>query len=227
MHFMSIEVEAQMFLFSPYHFSHPANVREKVRQMRQTEEQAATSAAHPQAARLPFSHNHLHDLESLWWVVVWMVFYNKFSKSKSHQSDEEPLSDLRETGRQLAVARTLFPPSTESIRRRDGFQRSFATASNGLPHNKKNICDYLEILRQSLVEDYIAIESTHPKFINSTASNDDIYDGFKEAFRDSHAEYSDFVLTFIPEIHAQLKENLKRPRAESIDETGVVPRKKK
>jgi len=26
----------------------------------------------------PFVHIHLHDLESLWWVVVWIVFYNDF-----------------------------------------------------------------------------------------------------------------------------------------------------
>jgi hypothetical protein len=94
---------------------------------------------------------------------------------------------------------------------------------NGLPHNKKNICDYLETLQQSLVEDYIAIQSTLPKFIDSSASNDTIYNGFKEALRDSHAKYCDFVLAFIPEIHVQLK-NLKRPRAESAND---IPRKKK
>jgi hypothetical protein len=62
------------------------------------------SAMHNQAAQLPFSHNHLNNLELLWWVAVWIVFYNHFSKSTSQQSDEEPHSDLQETERQLAVA---------------------------------------------------------------------------------------------------------------------------
>jgi hypothetical protein len=52
MDFMSIEVAAQEFLFP--HVEEP------------------TLTEHE--GTVPFSHNHLHDLESLWWVAAWVVF---------------------------------------------------------------------------------------------------------------------------------------------------------
>jgi hypothetical protein len=196
---MSIEVAAQMFLFTPRRSRPSANFIEKVQEIKQLKERAATNIKQDKPAKLPFSHNHLHDLESLWWVAVWIVFYNNFSKSQ--QPDEEPLSDLQAAQRQLGVARTLFPSVMK--------------------------CTYLEALRTTLVDHYIAIKSTLPKFINSTASEDDIYEEFKEALMTSCKDYSDFVLTFIPHIHAQFKGYLKRPRAESTNDTEVVTQRRR
>ena len=224
MHFMSIEVAAQMFLFAPRRSRPSANFIEKVQEIKQLKERAATNIKQDKPAKLLFSHNHLHDLESLWWVAVWIVFYNNFSKSQ--QPDEEPLSDLQAAERQLGVARTLFPSVMKSTDRRDGFQTSFSQVCEDLPRNKETICTYLEALRTTLrttlVDHYIAIESTLPKFINSTASEDDIYEEFKEALTTSCKDYSDFVLTFIPHIHAQFKGYLKRPRAESTNKTNLI-----
>ena len=225
MQFMSIEVAAQMFLFAPRQ-SHPsANFIQKVHQIKQLKERAAANIIQDKPANLPFFHNHLHDLESLWWVAVWIVFYNHFSKSQ--QPDEEPLSSLQVAERQLRLAGTLFPSIMKSTDRRDGFQTSFSQVCEDLPHHKETICTYLEALRTTLVDHYIAIESTLPKSITSTASEDDIYEEFKEALTASCRDYSDFILTFIPHIHAQFRGDLKRRRAESTNDTEIVTRRRR
>jgi hypothetical protein len=220
MHFMSIEVAEQEYLFRPP-LPHPdASFTEIMQGIQQTGTRNATSKTQDEPTVVLFSHNHLHDLESLWWVAVWMVFYNHLSKSK--QSDECLSTDIRDVDHQLDLARTLFPPILESSRRQNGFQLSFTKRCEGLPSNKKVISGYLEGFRQILVKHYLAIESTFPQFINSSTSKDDIYDDFRTAFIDSRQQYSDFVLAFIPDV----KHNLKRARAESTNDTRVITKRR-
>jgi hypothetical protein len=56
---------------------------------------------------------------------------------------------------------------------------------------------------------------------------DNIYQKFNKVFATSKEKYSDFGLAFIPDIHAQLRVNLKRVQAESTNDTGVVTQKRK
>jgi hypothetical protein len=119
MHFMSIAVAAQRFLFRPYIPLHSANFSEMLHEI-QSEGQETANAMQNQPTEVPFSHNHLHDLELLWWAAVWIVFYNHFSKLQ--ESDEGPLSDLQEVDRQLGLARTLSPPFMKSIDHQNSFQ---------------------------------------------------------------------------------------------------------
>ena len=133
---MSIEVAAQQFLFGPH--DQDDNFTEVMQGAKMPKQNNIESAA------VPFSYNHVHDLESLWWVAVWVVFYNHFSKSQ--QSGEEPLSSLLDAQPQLELSRTLFPTYMKSIDRRDGFQRSFLKTCGDLPSSKKAICAYLNAL---------------------------------------------------------------------------------
>jgi hypothetical protein len=97
-----------------------------------------------ESASVPFSHNHMHDLELLWWVVVWIVFYNHFWKSQ--QFGEEPLSSLLDAQCQLELARTLFPTYMKSTNHCDDFQRSFLKTYSDSPSSKKAIYTYLNTL---------------------------------------------------------------------------------
>ena len=115
MHFMSIEVSAQSFLFPPRQTS-DAEV-----EVRGIEQQGAMQKNEP--AERPFAHIHLHDLESLWWGAVWIVFYNEFRAPQ--QSDADAYPYLQDIDRQVALAQNLFPPLMESTRRRDRFQLHF------------------------------------------------------------------------------------------------------
>ena len=221
---MSIEVAAQKFLFFP---SDPGPSSTEVDEFVSVTEQDVKTAR----TKVPFSHNHLHDLESLWWVAVWVVFYNYFSEGMP--SRDRPSFTLQDAADQLKLARILFPPVLESTARRDGFQtpESFQDTCDRLPRNKKAIYDRLNVLRRLLIRHYSVIEAGCPLSVDPNSSKDDIYDDFTRLFSTSKTVSHDLVLDFIPEIYAKLLkgENSKRPRSESTNHTGVAqktPRRK-
>jgi hypothetical protein len=105
MEFMSVEVAAQRFLFAPPDLGFSSS---EVGGFLSAAKQDVGTAE----IEVPFSHNHLHDLESLWWVAVWVVFYNYFSEgTPSHDS---PSFTLRDAGDQLNLGRILSPPVLQS-----------------------------------------------------------------------------------------------------------------
>ena len=204
MHFMSIEAAAQMFLFAPRAKSsfdeESYSAWEQERGLAQTE--------------IPFFHNHLHDLESLWWVAVWMVFHN-------HISEAEPSFTLPDVKHRLDQARKLFPPAFNYDTRLLGFQtQAFLKACAGLPDDKTAIYKSLDHLRQVLIDDYESIEARYP-FIDLNASQVDIYGMFTKIFTTIKTHSDGLVLHSIPAIYATLL-NPKRPRSESTNDTGVV-----
>jgi hypothetical protein len=139
MHFMSIEVAVRIFLFIPQQSAEPTKFKDKLRQIQQHK-----SIKNNTPTKLPFVHNHLHDLESLWWVAVWVIIYNCLCDTQ--QSNEVPPSDLQDVERQLAWARTLFPSLMESASRQNAFQQLFLEVCGELPRNKHAICSYLNLL---------------------------------------------------------------------------------
>jgi hypothetical protein len=218
MQFMSIEVAAQMFLFVP---SDPGLSSTEVDELDSAMEQGI-GIAWTKVPTVPFSHNHLHDLESLWWVAVWVVFYNYFSERTP--SNDRPSFTLRDANDQLMLARILFPPALESTTRQIGFQhpKSFHNTCDGLPRNKRAIYLRLNLLRRLLVRDYRVIEAEYPLFVDPNSSKDDIYDHFTRLFLKTVSH--DLVLDFIPDVYEKLsmEENSKRPRSESTSDSGVA-----
>ena len=197
MQFMSIEVATRSFLFVP-----PERVLsfdeldEYIRARRQGVRTAQTE--------VPFFHNHLHDLESLWWVAVWVVFYNYFSEGTS--SRDRPSFTLQDAEDQLNLACILFPPFLDSITRQLGFQyaESFRVTCDQLPGNKRVICGGLDLLRRLLISHYTVIEAGHPQSVDPSSSKDDIYVHFTRLFSTLKTVSRDLVLDFIPEIYEKL-----------------------
>jgi hypothetical protein len=201
---MSVEVAGQGFLFPPQP-KQASNLEEDVRRRMN---QKIISA--------PFVHMHLHDLESLWWVAVWIVFFNKFVVPP--QSDAAP--DLEIIGRYLEGARTLFPVSHD-ISRQNGFSVHFREIFSKLPEepsDKEEICHYLDSLRQRLRTEYELVEATLPHSITPSASKDEIYDYFRDVFNSYKKSKS--TLAFIPDILRELQE-----ATESANDTGVSTQK--
>jgi hypothetical protein len=97
MQFMSIEVATQDFLFCPP----PRLSLDELNSALDRDGPDKGTAP----ANVPFSHNHLHDLESLWWVAVWIDFHYHFSKKET-----SPSVTLKDAEKQLRLAQTLFPP---------------------------------------------------------------------------------------------------------------------
>src|SRR5712671_5480932 len=195
---MSIEVAAHRFLFRPD--PEPSSTEfDKV--MDQDEGTAQTEGT--TQTKVPFFHNHLHDLESLWWVAAWVVFHNHFSERRTSRGSS--IFTLGDVEVQLDTARDLFPHSLESITRRNAFQTPdfFNEISERLPNNKKAICDRLNILRRLLIKDYETIEAGYAS-VDPSPSDDDIYDKFTRVFSKSTTDFHSFVLDFIPKIRETL-----------------------
>jgi hypothetical protein len=214
MDFMSIEVAAQNFLFVP---SDPGPSSAELDE--DTEENKGTAQT-----VVPFSHNHLHDLESLWWVAVWVVFYNYFSDGTP--SPDQPSYTLGDAENHLDQAQILFPRVLNSGDRRDGFQTRtlFQETCDRLPRNKKPIYARLDLLRRLLMKHYTVIEAGYPLSVDPNSSGDNIYDEFTRLFSKSKTESLDLVLDFIPDICAKLskEENSKRARSESAKDSGAA-----
>ena len=155
---------------------------------------------------VPFSHNHLHDLESLWWVAVWVVFYNYFSEGTS--SRDPPSFTLRDAEYHLKLVRIRFPPALDNTVRHDGFRtsNSFPKTCGRLPGNKKDIYAGLNVLRGLLINHYSIIEAGFPLFVDPNPSKDDIYDHFARIFSTLKTISHGLVLEFIPEIYEKLLE---------------------
>jgi hypothetical protein len=133
--------------------------------------------------KVPWSHNHLHDLESLWWVAVWIVFYNHFLKPN------KPIPDLKTVNKQLDLTHTLFPVNDNFVRR-DQFRINFEKTCKELPLNKETMCEHLETARQGLLGHYYLVEEMHPNSVNPELSSDEIYETFRSAFDEAHKDQS-------------------------------------
>ena len=211
MHFMSIEAAAHDFLFEP-------SVRSSVASSSSSNfDQLLDAMKKRKVPEIPFFHNHLHDLESLWWVAVWVIFYNNFS-------EPEPSFTFQDAQLRLGLARKLFPHTLDSMTRQNGFKipSSFRKICKTLPHNKEDIYNSLDLLREFLIDHYEAVEKGYPQSIDLDASKEDIYDVFTLGFSKLQTLSDGLVLHFVPEIYSRL---LKRPRSESTNDTGAGQQK--
>jgi hypothetical protein len=208
---MSIEVTAHQFLFIPSNPTAGSSGFDEFLSAMECDEGMAET-------EVPFSHNHLHDLESLWWVAVWVVFYHSFSKE---EGDGLTLQDAND---QLDMAEKLFPPVVDSTTRLNGFKirSSFKGICNQLPPNKRHAHICLNFLRQQLISHYEDVEAEYP-LINPDASTDDIYGAFTQAFTVFKSRYHDFALVPIQDIYAKLSEpDSKRPQSKSKKDSRVA-----
>ncbi|KAF8493938.1 hypothetical protein F5888DRAFT_1720628 [Russula emetica] len=194
MQFMPIEVAAQQFLFLP---SGPGPSSTEVDKFVSVTGQRVGRAR----TQVPFSLNHLHDLESLWWVAVWVVFYNYFTPS-----GDRPDFILRDAEDHLDLARTIFPPVFRDMGRQNRFQSFglFLDLCDQLPPNKEAIYVRLDLLRKLLIKDYRVIEANCPLSVDLDSSDDGIYNVFTRAFSSLKTVSHDLVLDFIPDIYEEL-----------------------
>ena len=217
---MSIEVAAQKFLFSPFCLG------STVRNIADFD--STTNVLGTTWSEVPFSHNHLHDLESLWWVTAWVAFHYDFLATGM-----KSLITLEDAKKRLDLAQTLFPPVSGILTRRDGFQdvEEFEALCQQLGPEKDLICRGLGFTREHLIDQFIVIEAKLPESVNPEESGDDIYDKFADIFSNLAGRYIGLELKRIAVIHNELlKKEMKHQRSESMDDAGApssskVPRK--
>ena len=226
MDFMSIEVAARIYRFYPHRPRSSEDIlAEYYKELSALEgndldvETAVTDA--------PFCHNHLHDLESLWWVAAWVAFHKDFLAIGTKSS-----ITLLDAMKRLNLARILFPPVSGMLTRQNGFQyvSSFQDACRQLGPEKGLICRGLSFTRRHLINHYYAIEAKLPESVDPEESSDDIYDIFAGAFSSLADGSKDLELKSIAAIYNQLlkEENLKHQRSESESQNDAgTPRSSK
>jgi hypothetical protein len=157
------------------------------------------------STKIPFSHNHLHDLESLWWVTVWIIINNYFLPPRPPSPDITTNFSgkllVEDVNNQLLLAQTIF------LSVPDSFNRFWTFASPTKFHDmcqdkslrsKAKILEVLDHVRKALVEQYSAVESTLPMSMNPAASDGSIYMEFKLALKKARQDHLDVAMFFHP-----------------------------
>lgn len=202
---MSVEVAAKSFLFKP----EPGAIFDSKKFGNRT---TVTNATDPNVS-VPWAHNYLHDLESLWWVATWIAFLHDFCMP----GDESP-ADFKLVEAQLMQAKKIFPATFESTTRRDffmGTSDNFLSMCHKAPHRVQTF-RLLDEVRKHLIYCYRKVESTLPHWLELKACNEDMYTGFTQAFNVMLQTMPDYALVFLPQALDMTRTTLKRPRPESI-----------
>ncbi|KAF8582551.1 hypothetical protein K439DRAFT_1635200 [Ramaria rubella] len=135
MDFMSLEVEALKYLFHD------------------------DDSLVPSQIRTLFHYNPLHDLESLWWIGVWMMFYHR---PTVEQNDQEQIDKEYEAAiEQYKIHQNIFPGFLNSASRSRTLTLSTELASNldSLPNSCYKVALRLNRARRILVKAYQTAEA--------------------------------------------------------------------
>ncbi|KAI5115930.1 hypothetical protein M0805_008231 [Coniferiporia weirii] len=107
-------------------------------------------------SHLEFYYNDLHDLESIWWIPIWMLF---FHDDKAHSETD----DLKKANRSLRT-RQLFPRNLHTLDRRDFLtnELTFAKVTSCLPKSYTRVLVLLDVIRAYLIGAYDEVEAALP-----------------------------------------------------------------
>ena len=143
---MAVEVDDQDYTFVP-----AKSLEEVLAEIDAYTREAERDPPHPKE-HPDFFHNPLHDLESLWWIAVYVVLQNEATQNNTvgpTQSDESWDSNA-----QLVYATKLFSDSLARSNIIEGRGRFLDNMRQVLHHSMKPLALYLEALRRELVHTY-------------------------------------------------------------------------
>ena len=173
-HFMACEVESHDYLFQFKRRGGP-NIDD------------VADDILTESPKLPFTFNPIHDLESLWWIWVWVMYFY-----------------VHEDGIMLPVEqakafRLLFPDYIPAERLRY-LQNPLNT---DVPKIFRRINAYAEIIRGRLVTSYCDMETSLPP--NYTHFLPDLTDSFLRALERA-VDFAGDIKLYIPPEHCKRKE---------------------
>ena len=194
MHFMAVEAAAQIYLFNP-----PSDFVDRRLRAKRPKTEKDTP--------IPWTHNRLHDLESLWWVAAWIVFNNGFGRPKDY------LDNLEMTSEKTRLDLLHF-------HRQNSFTITFSGMVDHVPDPQNEIYYELDYLRELLLEHYRKVESKLPSSIDLDASDNSIYSHFKAAFVFLRQNGPNYSLVLISTLRAW-KANPERNMEQKICEIAL------
>ncbi|KAI6110909.1 hypothetical protein EDD16DRAFT_1522009 [Pisolithus croceorrhizus] len=177
--FMACEVEAQKHLFIQ-----PKAIRK--------------DPASRKRVQFPFRFNPLHDVESIWWIATWILYYHVDEKGRQLSTD------------QIRCFRELFPGRLNS--RTSAFLAPLADAV--LPTPFQTAAHIVEDMRDQLRIAYTASETNMPPVYDDALEM--LHSTFNECFA-SAAEHSRGVGLFRPPAaHRQQHSSAKRQQEDPV-----------
>ncbi|KAE9399811.1 hypothetical protein BT96DRAFT_1019280 [Gymnopus androsaceus JB14] len=160
-YFMAAEALSHAYLFQSQPL--PTTIRLPFRldcQPQRDDDSIINDEALALAPAPPFIYNGLHDLESIWWILIFVLFFNE---DKAHPSPrpEERQSEMNHR----------FNGRMDSTYRRDFFRIKFSEKFDAVsrfmsPSFRQSLCTLLS-LSQSLQEAYTLSEKDYPDINDS------------------------------------------------------------
>ncbi|KAL5496160.1 hypothetical protein ACEPAH_3077 [Sanghuangporus vaninii] len=132
-----------------------------------------------------FFHNDLHDLESLWWSAVWILFCEC-----SNSSTVGANSCMDGSGDQRNRAFSKLFSRTSNAEDRKMFTESRANFNQGvawMPDHLRDLRGVIDSLRMVLVRKYVAFEAGFPRI------QTDAFEGIHEIFQNHFKRCSEII----------------------------------
>jgi len=173
MHFMALEVEYQQYLFLP-----------EGSQVLPLDPPSPSSICEP-----PFHMNLLHDLESLWWGAIWILFY--------HTDADSPAENL---DAQLRYFNQAFPRAIAEGSRQNFFTKfpQFLAAYGTLSATYRSKCAAVLRLGVVLRKFYEKVEKSFPLLLIDDNLLQDVHKEVLDAYSDALTQLNDSNIRLQP-----------------------------
>ncbi|KAF8969579.1 hypothetical protein BDZ97DRAFT_1794033 [Flammula alnicola] len=167
----------------------------------------------------PLVHNPLHDLESVWWVVVWCLFWNAVDKTSGDPAFPQSEDQITE---QMVLAERIFPQHRSQRLSIFHNNRVFVKYWSAFMEVQQVFAGYADAARAILTDAYRAAELTLPKCIDYKAFTD-IHERFARPFELAMEKCEDCRLRSLLEVHDICRRDNKRKRGEEDEEEDDNP----
>lgn len=132
----------------------------------------------------PFLHSYLHDLEGLWWIAIWSLFY-AIPTARIHEVER----NLKERLNQEMTAGCIFPVSLQGSLERQRFLLQkvyFDLTIQRIPAEFRGVIPAMRQAAQLLVTSYISVQSDATiHLINTPEPYTTIYGHVEQCFRNA------------------------------------------
>ncbi|KAL0065214.1 hypothetical protein AAF712_007725 [Marasmius tenuissimus] len=225
--FMALEVQADDYLFDGLSAqSDPEDSSDEG--VDSSDEEFADSGEDTRSpSEVPFLHNYLHDVEGIWWIMI----YNLYSTQPSN-----PKHQLSDSGRLIRIetANGIFPPTISSNADREHFvtmNRRYAACTKTLPTEFRALGKAMNKVRGILQKSYRSLENPSLERVLIHDNYRGIHDKFISRFEKMkrHAVHSVVKLAPTEELLQASKRatRKKRKNGDDDDHDEYVPTSRK
>ena len=146
------------------------------------------------------SHNYIHDLESLWWILVWTVFFYEKKPDPTDPTDPVDETSAKWAEAQRGSYNNLFPGDV-NMKDRLSFLKvvdTFRGHIENVPPFFQGYAGIIKYLRALLVSEYNEVEKEVPApvYFSGLSSPDVIHEYFLDKLLKREIENGDVVPIF-------------------------------